>query len=231
VTNSIVWNGGDEIYEGDSDITVTNSCVTGGFTGTDNTGADPLFYRPALQDWHLQPNSPCINAGNDVAVSQVNTDLDGGPRISKFVGLYDASEVAVDMGCYEWPREEFFGMSTWSSLSPDVRSFPGFPEEHVTKALEYPEHIDNSIQLKKDAGVKMVRVYFSWSSFQPIHPDTDGENGGWLWTDQGDINPMLDLEEGDWDVSATSFDPVLCPDCPPPIAVWLDTSQRGIWVT
>jgi hypothetical protein len=43
-------------------------------------------------DFHLQSNSPCINAGNNAYVSGV-TDMDGNPRI---VGI------AVDMGAYEY---------------------------------------------------------------------------------------------------------------------------------
>ena len=59
--------------------------------GTDNISGDPQFVNPTGGDFHLQTNSPCINAGSSNAVGSV--DLDGNPRI---VGGF------VDMGAYEY---------------------------------------------------------------------------------------------------------------------------------
>ncbi len=59
--------------------------------GTNNIAADPLFVNPAAGDYHLQPNSPCINSGDNASVTAA-TDLDGNPRISSGT---------VDMGAYE----------------------------------------------------------------------------------------------------------------------------------
>ena len=53
----------------------------------------PLFVDLVNGDFHLQPNSPCINSGNNSYVTS-STDLDGNPRI---VGG------TVDMGAYEYP--------------------------------------------------------------------------------------------------------------------------------
>ncbi len=54
--------------------------------------SDPLFVNPALGNYSLQSNSPCINAGNNAYVSGTN-DLDGNHRI---VGG------TVDIGAYEY---------------------------------------------------------------------------------------------------------------------------------
>ncbi|MBM3239033.1 T9SS type A sorting domain-containing protein [Candidatus Poribacteria bacterium] len=65
VTNCILWeDSGVEIYNYESTPTVTYCDVQGGYTGTGNINADPLFVDPSSGDYHLQPGSPCIDAGD-----------------------------------------------------------------------------------------------------------------------------------------------------------------------
>ena len=61
--------------------------------GADNIHQEPRFVDPLKGDFHLLLDSPCINAGNNSAVSGIQTDLDGNPRV---VGG------RVDMGAYEY---------------------------------------------------------------------------------------------------------------------------------
>jgi predicted outer membrane repeat protein len=62
VLNCILWaNTGGAIYDDDSTPIVTYSDVEGGYTGEGNIDTDPLFADP---DYHLQLNSPCIDAGD-----------------------------------------------------------------------------------------------------------------------------------------------------------------------
>jgi hypothetical protein len=77
---------------------VCEDCVSPGvpFPGN-NWHGDPLFVDTnTLSNLRLQPNSPCINAGNNSYVTNA-TDLDGNPRISGGT---------VDIGAYEyqWPQ-------------------------------------------------------------------------------------------------------------------------------
>ena len=67
----------------------TPTIATNGFGNLTNA---PLFTSLAIGDFHLQSNSPCINAGYNAYVPFTN-DLDGNPRI---VGG------AVDIGAYEF---------------------------------------------------------------------------------------------------------------------------------
>jgi hypothetical protein len=66
-------------------------CTTPDPGGSGNITNAPLFVDQASGDLRLQPNSPCINAGNNSYVTNL-TDLDGHPRISGGT---------VDMGAYE----------------------------------------------------------------------------------------------------------------------------------
>ncbi|MFC1888989.1 nitrous oxide reductase family maturation protein NosD, partial [Thermodesulfobacteriota bacterium] len=65
MTNSILWGNcalnGQEIYMGIALPVVTYSDVNGGFLGKGNIDEDPLFAGEG--DFHLSPDSPCIDAG------------------------------------------------------------------------------------------------------------------------------------------------------------------------
>jgi hypothetical protein len=70
---------------------LTNCCTTPLPSGAGNFTNAPIFVNLAAGDYHLQSNSPCINAGNNLYVSN-NIDLDGNQRI--VAGT-------VDVGAYE----------------------------------------------------------------------------------------------------------------------------------
>jgi len=53
-----------------------------GLGGQGNIGADPLFVAPDSNDFHLLPDSPCINAGDpDYVAGPDETDIDGELRV------------------------------------------------------------------------------------------------------------------------------------------------------
>jgi hypothetical protein len=84
VASSIVRaNGGLEILGGG---TVAYCDVEGGFAGPGNIDADPRFWDPASGDFHLQPTSPCVDAGDPSA-----TDPDGS-RADMGAFPYDPTE-------------------------------------------------------------------------------------------------------------------------------------------
>jgi predicted outer membrane repeat protein len=101
VSNSILWgNTSDEITSSETSITpiVTYSDVQGGFTGVGNIDANPLFVDPVENDFHLLPDSPCIDVGNNQALHLPALDFEGDDRILD--GNADWSAL-VDMGVDE----------------------------------------------------------------------------------------------------------------------------------
>lgn len=79
---------------GNITTSITYSNIQGGFTGTGNIDADPLFVDPANGNFRLQAGSPSINTGDpgSTTASVAATDLAGNPRI-------DSGR--IDMGAYE----------------------------------------------------------------------------------------------------------------------------------
>jgi len=107
MTNCILWDGGDEIWNNDgSTVTITYTDVQDSFPGTGNIDADPLFVDPVNGDFRLSPGSPCIDAADNTAVPvDIITDLDGNPRFVDDPDTPDSGNgdpPIVDMGAYEF---------------------------------------------------------------------------------------------------------------------------------
>ena len=93
VTNAIFWNNGDEISDPEGRVQATFSDIempSDVFAGTGNINAEPKFRDP-LDNFRLEHDSPCIEAGTDADAP--DDDLDGNPR--PYGALWD-------MGSYEW---------------------------------------------------------------------------------------------------------------------------------
>jgi len=109
ITNSIMWRnvGGDYgcHIPGAGGCTLAYSDVgRGDTTGTGNISADPLFVDAANDDYHLQADSPCIDAGTPVGAP--THDIEGTPR-----------DTTPDMGAYEWGRFRIFLPLTLKSFA------------------------------------------------------------------------------------------------------------------
>lgn len=109
VTNCILWNDSPvEIYNyGGGTITVTYSCVQGGWSGTGNIDLDPLFADPLNDDYHITAVSRCIDAGDNSAPLLPEMDFEGDPRMFPGNGKgyaigFASPAVIVDMGADEY---------------------------------------------------------------------------------------------------------------------------------
>jgi len=73
-------------------VVVAFSCVQGGWPGSGNQDADPLFMADSLS---LQPDSPCINAGSSGLLPSDEADLDEDGDTEEPLPLDLASEMRV----------------------------------------------------------------------------------------------------------------------------------------
>ena len=102
--NNLVFGNGTN-YSGISDET--------GSSG--NISVDPVFVNTTGADFHLQANSPAIDAGDNAAPSLSVKDFDGNDRILDGNGDCIAT---VDMGAYEFARPSVL------TFSPNLLAFP-----------------------------------------------------------------------------------------------------------
>lgn len=97
ITNSIVWGNAapsdPQIGYLGTQPTAVCCDVEGGWPGTGNIDADPLFADAAAGDYHLTWNSPCRDTGDSAAPGLPAEDIEGDPRPA--FGL-------VDMGVDEF---------------------------------------------------------------------------------------------------------------------------------
>lgn len=161
ILNCIIWGNetdGDEsnidndfygsYFYDDNDINCRFSAIGGGIPGEGNIflqnegTLSPHFVKPALTagaadttsnvDWHLLPNSICINRGSNAAVVD-SLDLDGTARIKRDT---------VDMGCYESDYEGIsLSMPIVYVTSTGAGTHSGDSWENATSSINYAQDI------------------------------------------------------------------------------------------
>ena len=137
--------------------TLNYSCTTPDPGGVGNITNDPRFVNAAAGDYHLQSNSPCLNAGTNQNWMIGATDIAGNPRL-------DAGG-RVDMGAYEYQ-----GMSIWPSMTApsllDVGS-----DSAVELGVKFRSDVDGTI-----AGIRFYKAAAN-----------TGAHIGNLWTSDGTL--------------------------------------------
>jgi len=188
--NCIVWgniryNGATGNYGGTCSF--AHSCTTPMPSGgVGNTNANPMFVNATLGDFRLQPESPCINTGNN-AYAVGDLDLDSNPRIQGGT---------VDMGAYEWMivvvKDPMVDYEAWLAEN----GLPDTPE-NKGKWLVDPNNLD----------AKFVAL---------IEMDGDTPNVAWLPDLGDDLRTYVvmtttNLLDGKWEDVAPGDVPALPP--------------------
>jgi len=151
IYNNIIWGNtsdgeGDDIYvEGyGSETNFYNNTYADMKAIWDNQGGnktlDPLFFDPDNGDFHLKPNSPCIDTGHPGAPVLPSTDLEGNARNGIVdMGAYEHSTTALHPADtnQNWNLElsEFNAYNTAWRNSTDWTGLPSpVPMDYVTRA-------------------------------------------------------------------------------------------------
>ncbi|MDY7109601.1 MAG: right-handed parallel beta-helix repeat-containing protein [Planctomycetota bacterium] len=135
--------------------------VQGGFDGEGNIDADPAFVAPEVDDYHLMPGSPCIDAGSNPALpGDVVSDLDGRPRFvddphTEDTGL--GAPPVVDMGPLEFQADVtglyVIPMSGFESTGPH-----GGPFEPAFKLYTLRNYSDAPLEFSVSNGEAWLEV-------------------------------------------------------------------------
>jgi len=168
ILNCIIWdNQGtspSEIYP--TTLSTVSYCnVKGGYSGDGNINLDPLFVDPDANDYHLQPDSPCIDAGDPCGIYTDQTDIDGQPRV---YGDF------VDMGSDEaWPVDILTFINEAVSSQTLWGTGPGKSADGRLGALRnMVATADNLIEAELfEEGCQQLRDAYRRTDSEPVPPD------------------------------------------------------------
>ncbi len=113
VINSIIWGNDNGIEYDTLQPEIRYSVIKNGYAGIGNLNQDPLIIGGTPFDFHLLPDSPCIDAGSTESAPDI--DLDGRAR---------PNGSGIDIGAFEfyWPSvtQVYVSMPSHSLRSGDI---------------------------------------------------------------------------------------------------------------
>jgi hypothetical protein len=135
ITNSLLWGDvtsteystlNNPATSGAGSVSVNQSDVQGGFAGTGNFNADPLYVNQVNGDFRLLYNSPAIHLGTSLGAPSV--DLIGNPRGSNpDVGAYQYILTTTGVPISATPTVPFNGVvATFNDASLDLAPVSAF---------------------------------------------------------------------------------------------------------
>ena len=180
LVNCILWNNpSGAVFNSSSTPNITYTDIQGGYTGTGNKNADPLFVRNPFPgadavwgtpdddtgDLRLQISSPCLNAGLNSA-NTTPTDLAGNTRILN---------TTIELGAYETLIPFFLAGTTGNDLytarlSPDQSTLQIWTSSNTTNSPTYSYPLNSITTLYIDllAGADTLGLDISNGANLPI---------------------------------------------------------------
>ena len=98
--NCIFWGNGGEINSDGGPYPVTYCDIQGGYAGIGNLSSDPLFVNAAGGDFHLQTNSPAVNAGDPSILDADGSRSDMGAFGGVFAGAVTSTNLLQGLVAY-----------------------------------------------------------------------------------------------------------------------------------
>jgi hypothetical protein len=147
VNSIIYYNQTGNFVGAGAGLFMTNNCTTPLPTfGSGNFTNAPAFVDMAAGDFRLQTTSPCINAGNSLAVTSA-FDFDGNPRIvggAVDVGAFEF-QTPTSMLSYAWAQK--YGLSVDGSADFDDADADGFDNYSEWRADTIPTNALSALRI------------------------------------------------------------------------------------
>ena len=174
IINSLFWgNTPNSIKNGyqQTPVLVSYSLTQEAWGGQGNlAGTDPLFMNPYNEDFSLQPNSPCIDAGT------ADLDQDGTDDITDYLGS------APDMGAIEYqsilhldrdllPKQYLLHQNYPNPFNPVTSLRYDLPEDGLVNITIYDmmgRIVKTLINTKQSSGYKSVQWNATDNLGQPV---------------------------------------------------------------
>jgi len=195
--NCILWDNGPWQLEV-SGAAVSYSDVEGGWPGTGNIDADPLFVQPGTDNVRLAVGSPCVNVADNAALPPDDFDLDGDSNTSEPLpvdldGMPRVQGDTVDMGAYE------------GEFDPEAPAAGESDLDHGEAVFLVPtggpvDPLENAVVFVKNTGGPDDATFVITEYEADLYPDAGGYS---------EVSCILDLETSlaDGQYRATQFIP------------------------
>jgi predicted outer membrane repeat protein len=176
-----------DVEGGQSSAAVESGCTLTWSLG--NLDADPIFIGPFQDDFHLSPDSPCIDAGDPAFAPPADAeDMDGYPR--RFGN-------AVDMGAFEYqglgPVYRFWS----SSLGAHFYTISGSERDKLIRQYSQVWQLEGIAYYAyfKKSETNLTPIYRFWSASLKSH----------VWTAKEDEKNKLLAQPSAWQYEGIAF--------------------------
>lgn len=165
LTNCIVYYNSATFGPNDSNTLAMSYCCTTPLptNGFGNITNEPLFVNLSGEDFHLQTNSPCINSGNNAAVTGT-MDFDANPRIAGGtvdIGAYEFQSPASTLS-YAWLQQ--YGLATDGSADNLDADGDGFSNWQEWRAGTNPTNATSFLKMDAAAPMTSFSATVTWES-------------------------------------------------------------------